>query len=179
MPAFVYASPAVAGGRVYVGSTAGRLVCVGSPTQPRLYTTLVPEATTVHGGQGIKLDVTVLDIDGTPGGDAFMQYSATHGTLQAEFGTVVEGRFDNYWTAPDVGTTTYVTISATGELPGVEVVPHEILITVEPAEELPAPEVPTLSHPYLTAGVIVMAAINLVLVLMVVSGRRRAREVVP
>jgi outer membrane protein assembly factor BamB len=179
MPAFVYASPAVAGGRVYVGSTAGRLVCVGTPTQPRLYTTLVPEATTVHGGQGIKLDVTVLDADGNPGGDAFMYYSATHGTLQAEFGTVVEGRFDNYWTAPDVGATTYVTISATGELPGVEVVPHEVLLTVEPAEELPAPEVPTLSHPYLTAGVIAMAVVNLLLVLMVVSGRRRAREVVP
>jgi outer membrane protein assembly factor BamB len=177
MPAFVYASPAVAGGRVYVGSTAGRLVCVGVPTQPRLYTTLVPEATMVYGGQGIKLDVKVLDGNGQPGGDAFMQYSATHGTLQAEFGTVVEGSFDNYWTAPDVGTTTYVTITATGELPGKEVVPHEIQITVEPAEEPPAPEVPTLSHPYLLAAVIGMAIINLVLAVLIVQGRRKAREV--
>ncbi|NIP37110.1 MAG: PQQ-binding-like beta-propeller repeat protein, partial [Thermoplasmata archaeon] len=176
MPAFVYASPAVASGRVYVGSTAGRLVCVGSPLQPRLYTTLIPEATTVSGGQGIKLDVTVLNAEGQPGGDAFMHYSATHGTLQAEFGTVVEGRFDNYWTAPDVGTTTYVTISATGELPGVEVVPHEVQITVEPAEELPAPEVPTLSHPYLMAAVIGMVVLNLILAIMIVSGRSRTRE---
>jgi outer membrane protein assembly factor BamB len=177
MPAFVYGSPSVAGGRVYVGSTAGRFVCVGVPTQPRLYTTLTPEATTVFGGQGIKLDVSVLDGDGQPGGDAFMQYSATHGTLQAEFGTVVQGSFDNYWTAPDVGTTTYVTIVATGELPGKEVVPHEIQITVEPAEEPPAPDVPTLSHPYLLAGVIGVAVINIILAIIIIQGRRRAREV--
>jgi outer membrane protein assembly factor BamB len=177
MPAFVYASPAVAGGRVYVGSTGGRLVCVGAPSQPRLYTTLTPERTEVFGGEGIKLDVTVLDVDGQPGGDAFMHYSATHGTLQAEFGTVVEGRFDNYWTAPDVGTTTYVTISAWGELPGVEVVPHEVQIIVEPAEELPAPEVPTLSHPYLMAAVVAMLVINLLLAVMIVNGRGKAREV--
>ena len=177
MPAFVYASPAVAGGRVYVGSTAGRLVCVGTPTQPRLYTMLIPERTEVFGGEGIKLDVTVFDIDGQPGGDAFMQYTATHGTLQAEFGTVVEGAFDNYWTAPDVATTTYVTITATGELPGIEVVPHEILITVEPAEEPPAPDVPTLSHPYLLAGVVSMLVVNLVLAVLIVQGRRRSLEV--
>ncbi len=179
IPDFVYASPAVAGGRVYVGSTSGRLLCVGTPLQPRLYATLLPETTTVSGGQGIELDVTVLDVDGNPGGDAFMYYSATHGTLQAEFGTVVEGRFDNYWTAPDVGTTTYVTITATGELPGVEVVPFEVQITVEPAEELPTPEVPALSHPYLLAGVATMVVVNLALVLMIVQGRRGAREVVP
>ena len=178
LPGFVYASPAVAGGRVYVGSTGGRLVCVGSPSQPRLYTTLTPEAITVHGGQGIKLDVTVLDGDGQPGGDAFMHYSATHGTLQAEFGTVVEGRFDNYWTAPEVGTTTYVTISAYGELPGMDVVPGEVQITVEPAEELPAPDVPAIAHPYLLAGVVAMAVVNMLLLAAVVSGRRRAREVV-
>ena len=177
MPAFVYASPAVAGGRVYVGSTTGRLVCVGTPSQPRLYTTLIPERTEVFGGEGIKLDVTVLDGAGLPGGDAFMQYTATHGTLQAEFGTVVEGHFDNYWTAPDVATTTYVTIIATGELPGIEVVPHEIQIAVEPAEEPPAPDVPTLSHPYLLAGVAGMLIINLVLAVRIVQGRRKAREV--
>jgi hypothetical protein len=177
MSFFVYASPAVAGGRVYVGSTGGRLVCVGSPSLPRLYTTLTPELTTVSGGQGIKLDVTVLDGEGNPAGDAFMQYSATHGTLQAEFGTVVEGSFDNYWTAPDVGSTTYVTITANGELPGVEVVPYEVQITVEPAEELPAPEVPAISHPYLLAGVAVMVLVNLVLAVMIVQGRRREREV--
>jgi outer membrane protein assembly factor BamB len=177
MPAFVYASPAVAGGRVYVGSTAGRLVCVGSPSQPRLYTTVTPEFTSVNGGQGIKLDITVLDGDGQPAGDAFMTYEATHGTLQASFGTVVEGKFDNYWTAPDVGSTTYVTITATGELPGVEVVPAEVQITVEPAEELPAPEVPAISHPYLLAGVAVMVVVNLVLAVAIVQGRRGEREV--
>lgn len=178
MPAFVYASPAVAGGRVYVGSTAGRLVCVGAPTLPRLYSTLIPERTVVNGGDGIKLDVTVLNVDGEPAGDAFMHYSATHGTLQAEYGTVVEGQFANYWTAPDVGTTTYVTISAWGELPGVEVVPFEIQITVEPAEELPAPEVPTLSHPYLLTGVIALLVVNLLLTITIVRGRRKSKEVV-
>jgi len=177
MPAFVYASPAVAGGRVYVASTTGRLVCVGTPSQPRIYSTLVPERTEVFGGEGIKLDVTVLDGAGQPGGDAFMQYTATHGTLQAEFGTVVEGHFDNYWTAPDVATTTYVTISATGELPGIEVVPYEIQIKVEPAEEPPVPDVPTLSHPYLMAGVIGMLVVNLVLAVRIVQGRRKAQEV--
>ena len=125
----------------------------------------------------MKLDVTVLDDDGEPAGDAFMYYAATHGTLQAEFGTVVEGRFDNYWTAPDVGATTYVTITATGELPGVEVVPGEIQIAVEPAEELPAPEVPAISHPYMLAGVAVMLVVNLVLAIAIVQGRRGAREV--
>jgi outer membrane protein assembly factor BamB len=179
MPAFVYASPAVAGGRVYVGSTAGRLVCVGTPSQPRLYTTLIPERTEVFGGEGIKLDVTVLDGAGLPGGDAFMQYSATHGTLQAEFGTVVEGAFDNYWTAPDVATTTYVTITATGELPGLEVVPFEVQIAVEPAEDPPAPDVPTISHPYLLAGVIGMLVLIGILAVLIVKGRRKAREVVP
>ena len=177
LPAFVYASPAVAGGRVFVGSTAGRLVCVGAPSLPRLYTTLTPQATSVSGGQGIKLDVTVMNVDGEPGGDAFMHYSATHGTLQAEYGTVVEGAFTNFWTAPDVGTTTYVTISAWGELPGIEVVPHEVQITVEPAEELPVPEVPTLSHPYLLAGVIALVVVNLLLAVKIVQGRRRVREV--
>jgi outer membrane protein assembly factor BamB len=174
VPAFVYDSPAVAMGRVYFGTTSGRLVCVGEPSQPRLYATLLPEATTVSGGQGIKLDVTVLDSDGRPGGDAFMTYSATHGTLQAEYGTVVEGEFDNYWTAPDVGTTTYVTITATGELPGVEVVPTEVVITVEPAEELPEPDVPAISHPYLLLGVGAMVILNIVLAVTIVGGRRGA-----
>jgi len=179
LPAFVYASPAVAMGRVYVGSTAGRLVCVGVPSMPRLYTTLIPERAEVNGGDGIKLGVTVLDGNGQPGGDAFMQYSATHGTLQAEYGTVVEGAFDNYWTAPDVATTTYVTITATGELPGIEVVPYEVQITVEPAEELPTPDVPAIAHPYLLMAVVGMLIVNLLLAFTVINGRRNMRRVVP
>jgi outer membrane protein assembly factor BamB len=177
MPAFVYGSPAVAMGRVYVGSTAGRVVCVGTPEQPRLYTTLIPERTQVNGGDGIKLDITVLDANGQPAGDAFMAYATTHGELQATFGTVVEGQFANYWTAPDVATTTYVTISAEGELPGIEVVGTEIQITVEPAEEPPVPDVPTISHPYLLVGVIGMVLVNIILAVWIVQGRRRAKEV--
>ena len=53
----------------------------------------------------------------------------------------------------------------------------EIQIKVEPAEEPPTPDVPTLSHPYLMAGVIGMLVVNLVLAVRIVQGRRKAQEV--
>ncbi len=177
MPDFVYGSPALAMGRVYVGSTGGRVVCVGSPAEPRLYTTIEPSQTVCEGGQSITLDISVLTIDGEPGGDAFMQYTATSGELFASFGTVVEGRFKNYWTAPDVASTTYVTITAEGELPGWDVVGDEIVITVEPAEEPPEPDLPRLAHPYLMAGVLAFVALDAVLAVLIMRGRKRQREV--
>jgi len=178
MPDFVYGSPALAMGRVFVGSTGGRVVCVGSPAEPRLYATIEPSQTVCEGGQSITLDISVLTIDGVPGGDAFMQYTATSGELFASFGTVVEGMFKNYWTAPDVATTTYVTIAVEGELPGWDVVGDEVIITVEPAEEPPEPDLPRLAHPYLMAGVLAFVALDAVLASIILRGRKRQREVV-
>jgi len=173
VPGFVYASPAVAGGRVYVGSTSGRIACFGVPTVPRVYAKLTPTKDTVQGGQSITIDVFVSDASGAPAGDAFMAYSATAGSLSATFGTVVEGRFRVSWTAPQVGTTTIVRITATGELPGFEVVGYELSITVTKAETPPAPDVPRVGRP--TVMVAVAAFIALDVLLGVVIMRRRAR----
>ena len=133
----------------------------------------------MEGGQSITLDITVLRIDGTPGGDAFMHYEASSGELFATFGTVVEGEFTNYWTADDVASTTYATITAEGELPGWEIVGDEVVITVEPAEEAPEPDVPTLAHPYLMAGVFIFLLFDLFLAMLIYRGRKRAQGVVP
>ncbi len=178
-PGYVYASPAVARDRVYVGWTSGWLDCIGAPSTPRLYTTLTPTMTEVEGGQSIDIDVTVLDGSGQPSGDAFMSYSATDGSLSATFGTVVQGEFRISWTAPDVSSTTTVVITATGELAGFEVVPDEVVITVEPAEEAPAPEVPKVAHPVLTAGILVLLIVDALLAVVIVRGRRRDRGVAP
>ena len=172
MPGFVLASPALARDRVYVGSSAGRVVCVGQPGTPRLYTTLLPTATSVEGGQAITIDVTVLDGTGQPAGDAFMAYATSDGTLSATFGTVVNGEFRISWTAPEVSSTLTATITATGELPGWEVVETEIAITVEPAEELPPVDVPTVAQPVLTAGVVAFAVIDMLLAVVIVRGHK-------
>jgi outer membrane protein assembly factor BamB len=174
---FVYASPALARDRVYVGWTGADVECIGAPSKPRLYTTLTPTQTEVEGGQSIDIDITVLDGTGQPGGDAFMGYSASDGTLSATFGTVVEGEFRISWSAPDVSSTTTVTITATGELAGFDVVPAEIVITVEPAAEAPAPEVPRISHPALMAGIIALIIVDILIAAVILRGRRRDREV--
>jgi outer membrane protein assembly factor BamB len=169
---FIYGSPAVAGGRVYFGSTAGRVLCLGRPEVPRLYTTLIPTSTDVTGGLSITIDITVLDGAGDPGGDAFMGYTASDGTLSASFGTVVEGKFRISWTAPDVSSTTTVTIVATGELLGHDIVGDEIVITVAPAEEAPEPDVPAIAHPGLIIGVIAFVILDGLLALAILRGRR-------
>ncbi len=177
MPGFVYSSPALAHGRVYIGSTGGRVSCFGEPTSPRVYTHLTPTKTEVSGGQSITIDVSVTDVSGAPGGDAFMAYSATAGTLSATFGTVVEGAFRVSWTAPQVGTTTIVTISATGELQGFEVMGAELQVTVTPAEEPPEPDVPIVMGPGLIVGLVAFAAIDAVLAVVILRRRTEMGEV--
>ncbi len=177
VPGFVYASPAVAGGRVYMGSTSGRIACFGVPTVPRVYAKLTPTKETVQGGQSITIDVFVSDASGAPAGDAFMGYSATAGSLSATFGTVVEGRFRISWTAPQVGTTTLVRITATGELQGFEVVGDELGITVTKADKPPVPDVPKVGRPAVMVAVVAFLTIDILLGVVIIRRRARRGEV--
>ncbi len=172
----VIGSPALAYNRVYVGSTSGMLVCVGAPAAPTVYTTLTPSKLVVTSGQAITIDVAVLDGYGQPGGDAFMHYDATDGTLSATFGTVVEGAFRISWTAPDVSSPTTVRITATGDLQDFVVVGDELFITVEPAEDVPEVEAPTVAHPGLLAGVLAFLVIDALLGVVILRRRSEMGE---
>jgi outer membrane protein assembly factor BamB len=172
----VIGSPAVAYNRVYIGSMSGKLVCVGPPAVPTVYTTLTPSKLVVTSGQAITIDINVLDGYGQPGGDAFMHYEATHGTLSATFGTVVEGAFRISWTAPDVTSPTTAKITASGDLQDFVVVGDELVITVEPAEDVPEVEAPTVARPGLLAAVLVFLVIDVLLGIVILRRRSEMGE---
>jgi outer membrane protein assembly factor BamB len=176
----VISSPLIIDGRVFIGSLEGVVYGIGSSGLPKLDITILPEASSVKGGQTLKISFLVTHTN-QPVEGAFISVSVTDGSLtQSGFSTFDDGTQSVKFVAPAVEANLTVTITAEVTKYGFDDGIAAEVFVVEPAEKYETETTDNLGEylikysPFLIA-VVVLVILN-ILVLLSIRRRRRSQK---